>query len=91
MGICGGVPMRILLVEDEKRMAQALCEILRQEKYEVDHYANGLDGFAAIESDIYDIIIIINHIYRDPFFNKNDNYSIYIKVNTWNYRNLINI
>ena len=48
--------MRLLLVEDEKRMAQALCEILRQEKYEVDHYANGLDGLAAIESDIYDII-----------------------------------
>jgi len=47
-----------LLVEDEKRMAQALCEILRQEKYEVDHYANGLDGLAAIESDIYDIIIL---------------------------------
>jgi len=50
--------MRILLVEDEKRMAQALCEILRQEKYEVDHYANGFDGLAAIESDIYDIIIL---------------------------------
>ena len=50
--------MRILLVEDEKRMAQALCEILRLEKYEVDHYANGLDGIAAIESDIYDIIIL---------------------------------
>ena len=27
--------MRILLVEDEERMAQALCEILRQENYEV--------------------------------------------------------
>lgn len=50
--------MRLLLVEDEKRMAQALCEILRLEKYEVDHYANGLDGLAAIESDIYDIIIL---------------------------------
>ena len=50
--------MRILLVEDEKRMAQALCEILRLEKYEVDHYADGLDGLAAIESDIYDIIIL---------------------------------
>ena len=42
--------MRLLLVEDEKRMAQALCEILRQEKYEVDHYANGLDGLPAIET-----------------------------------------
>ena len=50
--------MRLLLVEDEKRMAQALCEILRLEKYEVDHCANGLDGLAAIESDIYDIIIL---------------------------------
>ena len=50
--------MRILLIEDEKRMAQALCEILRQEKYEVDHFANGLDGLVAIESEIYDIIIL---------------------------------
>lgn len=50
--------MRLLLVEDEKRMAQALCEILRQEKYEVDHFANGLDGLAAIDSNIYDIIIL---------------------------------
>ena len=50
--------MRILLVEDEKRMAEALCEILRLEKYEVDHYANGLDGLAAIESNIYDIVIL---------------------------------
>lgn len=58
MALCGGVDMRILLVEDEKRMAQALCEILRLEKYEVDHYDNGLDGLAAIESDIYDIIIL---------------------------------
>lgn len=50
--------MRLLLVEDEKRMAQALCQILRLEKYEVDHYANGTDGLAAIESDVYDIIIL---------------------------------
>ena len=50
--------MRILLVEDEKRMAQALCEILRLEKYEVDHYENGADSLAAVESDIYDIVIL---------------------------------
>lgn len=50
--------MRLLLVEDEKRMAQALCEILRQEKYQVDHVADGLEGLAAIESEIYDIIIL---------------------------------
>ena len=58
MCLCGGVHMRLLLVEDEIRMAQALCEILRLEKYEVDHYANGLDGLTAIESNIYDIIIL---------------------------------
>ncbi len=50
--------MRILLVEDEKRMAQALCEILRLEKYEVDHYSNGPEGLSAIESNIYDIVIL---------------------------------
>ena len=50
--------MRIVLVEDEQRMAQALCEILRQEKYQVDHYSSGLDGLAAIESNIYDIVIL---------------------------------
>ena len=50
--------MRILLVEDEKRMAQALCEILRLEKYKVDHYVNGLDGLAALESNMYDIAIL---------------------------------
>lgn len=50
--------MRLLLVEDEKRMAEALCEILRLEKYEVDHYDNGVDSLSAIETDIYDIIIL---------------------------------
>ena len=36
--------MKILLVEDEKRMAQALCQILRLENYEVDHCSDGLSG-----------------------------------------------
>lgn len=50
--------MRVLLVEDEKRMAQALCEILRQEKYDVDHCADGLDGLAAIEAGAYDLVVL---------------------------------
>ena len=50
--------MKILLVEDEKRMAQALCQILRLENYEVGHCADGLSGLEAIETDIYDIIIL---------------------------------
>lgn len=50
--------MRLLLVEDEKRMAQALCEILRLENYEVDHFADGTNGLMAAISNIYDIIIL---------------------------------
>ena len=50
--------MRVLLVEDEKRMAQALCEILRQEKYDVDHCADRLEGLAAIEAGAYDLVVL---------------------------------
>lgn len=50
--------MRLLLIEDEMRMAQALCEILRLEKYDVDHCADGVDGMNAAMSGVYDIIIL---------------------------------
>ena len=50
--------MRLLLVEDEMRMAQALREILHQEKYDVDHFANGLDGSCALETGAYDLAIL---------------------------------
>lgn len=50
--------MKILVVEDEKRMAQALCQLLRLEKYEVDYCDNGLDGQDAIESGIYDAVVL---------------------------------
>lgn len=49
---------RISFVEDEKRMAQALVEILRMEKYEVEHCADGVSGMDAVESNVYDIIIL---------------------------------
>ena len=50
--------MRILLLEDERRMAQGLCEILRVEKYEVDHYADGISGLEALESGLYDLAVL---------------------------------
>ena len=50
--------MKLLLVEDENRMAQALCEILRLEKYDVDHYGDGLDGLYAAETGAYDLILL---------------------------------
>lgn len=50
--------MKLLLIEDQERMAQALCEILRQENYDVDHCADGIEGFEAIKTNIYDIIVL---------------------------------
>ncbi len=38
--------MKLLLAEDEKRMNRALCEILRQEGYEVVSVENGEDALA---------------------------------------------
>ena len=46
--------MRILLAEDEKRMARALVELLKQEKYDVDHMEDGDSALMALESGIYD-------------------------------------
>lgn len=50
--------MKILLAEDERRMAQALRELLKQENYEVDHFEDGLSALDAIEGDVYDMIIL---------------------------------
>ena len=50
--------MRILLAEDEKRMAAALVALLRQEKYDVDHMADGMSALTALESGIYDIAVL---------------------------------
>lgn len=50
--------MKLLLAEDEKRMAQALTELLRIENYEVDHYADGISALEAAESDLYDVIVL---------------------------------
>ncbi len=50
--------MRILLAEDEKRMAAALVALLRQEKYDVDHFADGASALMALESNVYDIAVL---------------------------------
>lgn len=50
--------MRLLLVEDEMRMAQALREILRLENYDVDHCENGSDGLCALETGTSDLAIL---------------------------------
>ncbi len=50
--------MRILLAEDEKRMAAALVALLKEEKYDVDHMENGTDALAALETGLYDMAVL---------------------------------
>lgn len=50
--------MKLLLAEDEKRMNRALCEILRQEGYDVTSADNGEDALYEAESGIYDLIVL---------------------------------
>ncbi len=54
----GGSIMRVLLAEDEKRMASALVALLKQEKYDVDHVAEGSSALSALESGIYDLAVL---------------------------------
>ncbi len=50
--------MKLLLIEDEIRMADALKELLRQEGYDVDCFYRGDDGLAAVKSGQYDCVIL---------------------------------
>lgn len=50
--------MRLLLVEDEKRMADAIAELLRMENYDVDVFYDGEEGADAFSSDGYDAAIL---------------------------------
>lgn len=50
--------MRILIVEDERRLADALTQIMREQKYTVDAVYDGDDGFAYAKSNEYDAIIL---------------------------------
>ncbi len=50
--------MNILVVDDERRLADGICEILRSQKYACDAVYDGEDGLAYGESGIYDVIIL---------------------------------
>ncbi|MBQ7574112.1 MAG: response regulator transcription factor [Clostridia bacterium] len=52
--------MRILIVEDEKRLAEALEHILKKNNYTVDVVYDGEDGLDYIESGIYDVVVLDN-------------------------------
>lgn len=50
--------MRILLIEDENKIANALKRALEQESYAVDIASDGDTGFAMITTEPYDLAII---------------------------------
>lgn len=50
--------MRLLLVEDEIRLSEALVYILKKNKYSVDAVYDGIAGLEMAESGIYDVIIL---------------------------------
>lgn len=50
--------MRILIVEDNKRLAESLRDILRRQRYEADVSLDGAEGYARVMSGLYDGIIL---------------------------------
>ena len=54
----GGMPMRILVVEDEKRLASTLKDMLEQENYLVDLACDGEAGLDNAMSGIYDALVL---------------------------------
>lgn len=50
--------MRILIIEDETALAEALTEILKQNGYLSDAVFNGIDGLEYIRTGIYDLILL---------------------------------
>lgn len=50
--------MNVLVVEDEKRLAAALKQILEQAGYHVDAVFDGQSGLDYAESGLYDVIIL---------------------------------
>nr|WP_302419146.1 response regulator transcription factor [uncultured Romboutsia sp.] len=50
--------MKLLLVEDEKQLSEALQQILIKNKYSVDAVYSGDEGLDYSLSDVYDVIIL---------------------------------
>lgn len=50
--------MRVLIIEDEQKIAKALKRALEQESYAVDVAFDGDDGYAMITTEPYDLAIV---------------------------------
>jgi DNA-binding response OmpR family regulator len=50
--------MKVLLVEDERYLAEAVAQILKKNNYDTDIAFDGEEGFLAAESGVYDVILL---------------------------------
>ena len=50
--------MRVLLIEDERRLAEPVKYFLEKNKYAVDFAENGISGQELAETGVYDVIIL---------------------------------
>jgi two-component system copper resistance phosphate regulon response regulator CusR len=58
LAVEGGAPVRILVVEDESKVARALKEGLEGEHYEVVVARTGEDGFFRAGSEVFDVLVL---------------------------------
>lgn len=50
--------MRVLVVEDEPRLCEALSQIMMEQRYQVDAVQNGVDALDYAITDQYDVIVL---------------------------------
>ncbi|MBX3743904.1 MAG: response regulator [Verrucomicrobiae bacterium] len=50
--------MRILVIEDDPKVARMVCRGLREEGFQVDQAGDGEEGFYQASSDVHDLIIL---------------------------------
>ena len=50
--------MRILLAEDERKLASTIVAFLKDEKYDVDYVGDGSAAISSLETGVYDIAIM---------------------------------
>src|ERR1700690_988103 len=54
----GGTPMRILIVEDDRKLAEFVARGLRAERFAVDLAASGQEGEGFLHAYAYDLLIL---------------------------------
>ena len=50
--------MNVLLVEDEQKIADFVCEGLTAKGFTVNHYSDGEQGYEVARQDLHDIILL---------------------------------